>query len=141
MKNDIGFTHIALSAKNIEASIDFYSRYAKMCVVHDRVDTDTGIRVVWLSDQTHPFVLVLIQSEHPNTILRPEAHLGVGCADKEEINQLCDLAIKEGILVKEPMDSGYPVGFWALISDPDGHTLELSFGQEIGLTVEKSKKS
>jgi hypothetical protein len=26
------------------------------------------------------------------------------------------------------------VGTWAFLRDPDGHTLELSFGQEIGLT-------
>jgi catechol 2,3-dioxygenase-like lactoylglutathione lyase family enzyme len=139
MRNDIGFTHIALSAKNINASIDFYARYSKMAVVHDRIDAATGIRVVWLSDQTRPFVLVLIQSEQPETILKPSAHLGVGCANKAEIDQLCEQARAEGILAKEPVDSGYPVGYWALINDPDGHTLELSFGQEIGLTVEESK--
>jgi hypothetical protein len=37
-----------------------------------------------------------------------------------------------------PTDSGYPVGYWALLSDPDGHTLELSYGQEVGLTVERA---
>ncbi|HNC43573.1 MAG TPA: VOC family protein, partial [Acidobacteriota bacterium] len=25
---------------------------------------------------------------------------------------------------------------WAFLRDPDGHTLELAFGQEVGLTVE-----
>ena len=34
-----------------------------------------------------------------------------------------------------PIDSGEPVGYWAFLSDPDGHTLELAFGQEVGLTV------
>jgi hypothetical protein len=29
------------------------------------------------------------------------------------------------------------VGYWAFLQDPDGHTLELSYGQEFGLTVEK----
>jgi lactoylglutathione lyase len=32
-------------------------------------------------------------------------------------------------------DFGPPVGYWAFIADPDGNTLELSFGQEVGLTV------
>ncbi len=35
-----------------------------------------------------------------------------------------------------PTDSGYPVGYWAFIEDPDGNNLEISFGQEVGLTVE-----
>ena len=39
------------------------------------------------------------------------------------------------------LEEFHPVGYWALISDPDGHTLELSFGQEVGFSVEKSKKN
>ena len=34
-----------------------------------------------------------------------------------------------------PFDSGPPVGYWAIIPDPDGHNLELSYGQEVGTTV------
>ena len=36
MKNDVGLTHIALSAINVDASIQFYARYVKMEVVHER---------------------------------------------------------------------------------------------------------
>lgn len=138
MKNDVGFTHIALTARDIDASIEFYSCYANMTAVHDRVDADGNSRVVWLSDRIRPFVLVLIQSEHPEPILKPFAHLGVGCATKEEVDRLCDLAREEGRLISGPTDSGYPVGYWAFIRDPDGHSLEISYGQEVGLTVEKS---
>jgi len=38
------------------------------------------------------------------------------------------------VLLAEPRDDGPPVGIWAFLQDPDGHTLELSYGQEIGLT-------
>jgi len=31
------------------------------------------------------------------------------------------------------------VGYWAFIADPDGNNLELSFGQEIGVTVARRK--
>jgi hypothetical protein len=34
-----------------------------------------------------------------------------------------------------PRDYGPPVGYWAFLSDPDGHTVEISHGQEVGLTV------
>ena len=134
-KPDIGLTHVALAASNLDESINFYSRYAKMEIVHERTDEPTGVRVVWLSDNTRPFVLVLVESENPAPILTPFAHLGVGCASKEEVDVLCSQAREEGVLAKDPVDSGYPIGYWAFLSDPDGHTLELSYGQEIGLTV------
>jgi hypothetical protein len=36
--------------------------------------------------------------------------------------------------------AGDPVGYTARIADPDGHSLELSFGQEVGLTVQSAAK-
>ncbi|MFB2896662.1 VOC family protein [Aerosakkonemataceae cyanobacterium BLCC-F50] len=135
---DIGFTHIALPVSNIEKSIEFYTTYAQMQVVHRRIDATAGVAVAWLSDNTRPFVIVLIQTNSVQPILSPLAHLGVGCKSREAMDVLCDQARQEGILVEEPKDSGYPVGYWAFLRDPDGHTLELSYGQEIGLTVEKA---
>jgi hypothetical protein len=101
-----------------------------MQVVHRR----TG--VVWLSDRTRPFVIVLAEAAAVENPLRPFAHLGVGCASRGEVDRLAGMARAEGRLVGGPLDSGPPVGYWAFIADPDGHTLELSFGQEVGLTVE-----
>lgn len=135
---DIGLTHIALPVSNVEQSIEFYETYAQMQVVHRRIDANAGVAVAWLSDNTRPFVIVLIQTQSVQPILSPFAHLGVGCKSREAMDILCDKARQEGILVEEPKDSGYPVGYWAFLRDPDGHTLELSYGQEIGLTVEKA---
>ncbi|HEY9824021.1 MAG TPA: VOC family protein [Stenomitos sp.] len=135
---DIGLTHIALPVTEIDKSIDFYVAYAGMQVVHRRIDAETGIAVAWLSDHTRPFVIVLIQSSSAHPVLSPLAHLGVGCKSREFMDSLCEKAREEGILLQEPKDSGYPIGYWAFLRDPDGHTLELSYGQEIGLTVDKS---
>jgi hypothetical protein len=33
-------------------------------------------------------------------------------------------------------DSGPPVGYFGVIVDPDGHNLELAFGQEVAFTVQ-----
>ena len=132
---DVGLTHVALPVSNVERSIEFYKTYANMQVVHQRIDTETGIPVVWLSDRTRPFVIVLIQAESVHPVLSAMAHLGVGCRSREDLDILCSKAKQEGILLKSPQDSGYPVGYWAFLSDPDGHTLELSYGQEVGLTV------
>jgi catechol 2,3-dioxygenase-like lactoylglutathione lyase family enzyme len=132
---DIGLTHIALPVTNVDASVSFYARYAAMRVVHRRVDASDGRQVVWLSDGTRPFVIVLIQSDRVASPLLPIAHLGVGCAARADVDRLAAEAHAEGRSVWGPTDSPPPVGYWALISDPDGHTLELSHGQEVALAV------
>ncbi|GFE71992.1 VOC family protein [Chroococcus sp. FPU101] len=133
---DIGLTHVALPVSDLEQSIAFYFTYAGMQVVHRRLDAETGVAVVWLCDRTRPFVVVLIQINPVRPILSPLAHLGVGCKSREDLERLCQIARHEGRLLSEPKDSGYPIGYWAFLRDPDGHTLELSYGQEIGLTLE-----
>jgi len=42
---------------------------------------------------------------------------------------MCVEAEREGCLRHGPVDSGYPLGYWAFLADPDGHQLELSYGQ------------
>lgn len=132
MAHDVGLTHVALPVTALDASEAFYRRYAGMDVVHRRDG------VVWLSDRTRPFVIVLVRVDAVTTPLGPFAHLGVGCASREEVDRLSAQARKEGCLVGGPRDEGPPVGYWAFLRDPDGHTLELSFGQEVALTVEQA---
>lgn len=136
---DRGLTHIALPVSDLDESIAFYERYAAMKVVHDRVDPPTGGRVAWLGDGTRPFVIVLIETGSVANPLVPIAHLGVGCESRQEVDRLAALAEAEGRPTWGPTDSPAPVGYWVLISDPDHHTLELSHGQEIGLTVARAE--
>ena len=135
---DVGLTHVALPVRDLGASLAFYKKYAAMDVVHDRTDEVTGTRVVWVSDGTRPFVLVLIESGEVRHPLLPIAHLGVGCRSREDVDRLTREARAEGRACYGPIDAGYPVGYFVLISDPDNHTLELSHGQEVGLTVERA---
>jgi catechol 2,3-dioxygenase-like lactoylglutathione lyase family enzyme len=136
--HDVGLTHVALLTANPDASIAFYAKYAAMHVVHRRIDPDSQRTVVWLSNGTRPFVIVLIQTDKVDAPLRPFAHLGVGCTSREEVERLCRQAVADGCLHSGPADSGYPVGYWAFLSDPDGNTVEISYGQEIALTLSKS---
>lgn len=130
--SDVGLTHVALPVRDLEASAAFYAQYARMQVVFQREG------VLWLSDKTRPFVIVLVESDQI-TPLAPFAHLGVGCESRLDLDQLCEQARAEGRLAAGPEEHGPPVGYWAFLRDPDGHTLELSFGQDVGLTVERSK--
>lgn len=129
---DRGLTHVALVVTQLDRSIEFYEHFAHMQVVHRRSD---DMEVAWLSDLTRPFVLVLVQGPMPEAPLGPFAHLGIGCESREHVDRLVAEAAAQDCLALGPLDSGYPVGYWAFIRDPDGHTLELSYGQEVGLTV------
>jgi len=132
-RHDVGLTHVALVVSDLERAISFYARYAGMQVVHRRATAEGG--VAWLSDLTRPFVIVLAQGPAREPGLGPFGHLGVACASRADVDRLAAQAAGEGILRREPRDLGPPVGYYALLSDPDGHTLELTFGQEVGLTV------
>jgi lactoylglutathione lyase len=129
--SDLGLTHIALPVRSLAASTSFYQSYARMQVIHRRHS------VVWISDLTRPFAIVLIETTSEVRPLLPIAHLGVGVESEQEVDRLCQLARQAGCLAREPEQSGPPVGYWALLSDPDGHTLEISHGQEVRLTVER----
>jgi catechol 2,3-dioxygenase-like lactoylglutathione lyase family enzyme len=135
---DHGVTHIALPVTDLAASLDFYARFARMQVVHRRTDPDSGTSVAWISDLTRPFVLVLIEVDHldGSTLGGAYCHVGVGVARRGDVDELCATARAERRTVLGPFDAGPPVGYWAYVVDPDGHNLELSFGQEVGLAVD-----
>lgn len=135
MAMDVGLTHVALPVSDPDDSVRFYERYADMHIVHRREDAP-GSRVVWLSDLTRPFVIVLIEHPGDTGTLGGWAHLGVACESRAEVDRRCDEAREAGLAVSGPVDSGPPVGYWAIIPDPDGHNLELSFGQEVGVAVD-----
>lgn len=134
--SDLGLTHIALTCTDLDKTIAFYAEYADMKVVHDR--QSGGVRVAWLSDQTRPFVIVFMQAAEVERPLGPFAHLGVGLKSREEVDARVAKARAAGIAVDGPTDSGPPVGYWVFLRDPDGHTLELAFGQEVEFTVKSA---
>lgn len=131
---------------DLDASIAFYGTYADMHVVHARSGADGSGRVAWISDGTRPFVIVLIESPAPfpgsglipralSSLMPHFSHLGVACESREAVDAACERAEREGVLEHAPRDFGPPVGYFGLIRDPDGHSLEVSFGQEVGLAA------
>ncbi len=145
--SDLGFTHVAIEVRSLDDSIAFYAKYAQMEVVDRRHDPAAGTTVAWISDLTRPFIIVLIEARS-RTVLRARikdfmrrriarfTHFGVGCESLAAIDKLVEQARREGILLRPPADAGPPVGYFAMIRDPDGNSLEVAFGQEVGLTLE-----
>jgi len=138
---DTGLTHVAFEVKDLAKSIDFYQRYANMKLVHQREPgAPEAEKVAWLSDLTRRFAIVLVQTQiSDDTPLGPFGHLGVACASREEIDEKVAMAQREGVLRRAPEESGPPVGYWAFFADPDGNTLELSYGQQVGYTVDQAQ--
>ena len=56
-------------------------------------------------------------------------------ATRQEIDEKTARARREGVLRSEPEQLGEPVGYYVFFADPDGNTLELSYGQRVGLEV------
>lgn len=132
---DVGFTHVAFMVKDLDKSVNFYQRYTAMKVIHHREPNLPDARkVAWLSDRTRPFALVLVQADNNlDTPLGHFGHLGVACATKAEIDHKTEMARVEGVLRREPEQLGDPVGYFVFFADPDGNTLELSYGQRVGI--------
>lgn len=136
--HDIGFTHIALTCRDAARTIGFYQRFAGLHLIHDRHEPD-GPRVFWLSDLRRPFAIVFLETATPETPLGPFGHLGVCLESRAEVDARVAAAREQGFTVEGPTDSGPPVGYWAFIRDPDGHTLEISHGQSIEPAVAEIK--
>lgn len=125
-------THLALGVQNLERTIDFYRRHARMHVVHDR--HDGAMRVVWLSDRAErpEFVLVLFEV-HATPPVAPSTliHLGFAVESRADVDAAADAGRRDGILVHPPTDAGPVVGYFCIVRDPDGNQVEFSHGQPI----------
>ena len=126
-------THVALNCADVQASVEFYRSYAGMEITHERVDD--GVRVVWLGREVvaPTFVLVLIGQPGKRPPSPPSIdHLGFACAERGDVDEAVARARAEGVPVPfGPRDLGHPVGYIAILEDPDGNRIELSHGQPI----------
>lgn len=124
-------THVALRVKDVERSVAFYERYARLVVCHER--EDEGTRVVWLAERTEDpdFVFVLIPMPHSENESPAVHHFGFSTASRDEVDQIARLARADGLLREGPIDAGGVVGYLCIVEDPDRNWVEFSFGQPI----------
>jgi len=125
-------THLALGVQDLDRSIAFYRKHVNWQVVHDRAED--GRRVVWLAGQEADPGFVLVLFEVPGerragpTNLQ---HLGFAVASRAEVDRAAAAARADGVLALEPIYAGPIVGYFCIVTDPDGNQVEFSYGQPI----------
>ena len=122
--------HIAIRTRDLDATIAFYTRFAGLSVIHERVDE--GIRVAWLADSaaSDPFVIVALELPYEDSYEpSPTDHFGFELESREAVDKVGALAREQGNLKFGPADAGPIVGYIVLVRDPSGNTCEFSYGQ------------
>ena len=126
-------THVALLVSDVDRTADFYIKYCGLKVIARRLDPNTGFRVVWLGEDLK-FVIVAFESEKKpiQSVTKPLNHLGFSLDTKEKVDQVSEIAKEEGLLNYGPVYIDADVGYICEILDPDGNSVEFSYGQKLG---------
>lgn len=131
MTIEVGLSHVALPVSDVDRSIAFYERWAGLQVIDRIEDPKSGAKAARLSDPRRGdgFAIALVQHGDVTHTLAGMGHIGVGCADRAEVDRMSKEAEAASCLGRGPVDAGFPLGYWSFLVDPDGHHLELSYGQ------------
>ena len=146
MTKKVSLSHLAIPVIDVDKSIAFYAKYVEMKVVRERENP----RNVWLADGIRPFQLVLLEAVrcdiedavrsgptdyHNAKLSHPilaSMHLGFTCSSCTQVKRIAEMAKEEGILEHGPLEENWPGGYCAYISDPSGHSVEISYNQQAG---------
>lgn len=140
------WTHIALRVADIDASIDFYTRFASLELLDRRIDPEGYGAWLGHSDQVeHPFVLVLVQffeghdpyADTPLAKLAPFNHIGIELPTQQAVDEIAAAGAAAGCLEYPPQWLPAPVGYICMLSDPDGNLVEFSYDQGVYETARR----
>jgi len=136
------WTHIALPAGDLDASILWYTEFTPLVLLDRREDRDG--QSAWLCHERqidNPFVLVLVMvwrdKGKPSPIMTPFAHLGIEVPARSDVDSVAVRARTAGCLVWEPADLPDPIGYICAIADPDGNVIEISHNQGVYAKVQQ----
>lgn len=125
-------THIAMQVVDVEECQQFYQEYCGMQVCNQRGD---GSGVVWLAEpgRERELIVVLIPGGtgqvHPAS---DSSHLGFALDSRAAVDRIAERARSQGMLLWEPREEPYPVGYYCGVRDPDSNAIEFSYGQPLG---------
>jgi len=126
-------THLGLHVADVDVSIDFYSRYCQLKLIHER---GTGPdRVIWMSEPGRETTLILVMIGGGTPTPQPDGdyrHLGFALPSKAHVDAIAALAKSESRLMWPPREEPWPTGYYCGVRDPDGQIVEFSFGQPLG---------
>lgn len=145
MSKIVSFSHLAIPVLDVEKSIAFYEKYVEMKVVRRRENPVN----VWLGDGIRPFQLVLLAADPIDIVEKrtgltdynnaklahpivASSHIGFTCSSCTQVKRIAEMAKEEGILEHGPCEEGWPGGYCAYITDPSGHSVEISYNQQAG---------
>jgi catechol 2,3-dioxygenase-like lactoylglutathione lyase family enzyme len=126
-------THIALQVEKFDQCRLFYQDYCGMKLLHQR--ESHGQRVLWMSEdgREKSLILVLLEGGHYREPAQGDySHLGFALESRQAVNRIADKARRDGCLIWEPLDNPYPVGYYCGVRDPQGNSIEFSYGQPLG---------
>ena len=129
------WTHWAIHVHDLDATVAFYRDYCALRVSHERIAGDDNHRVVWMSEpgREKDWVIVLIPNGPKRTRLENDySHVGFAVASRAEVDRIAERAREEGLLLWEPRQESFPVGYYCGVRAPDGTCVEFSFGQPLG---------
>lgn len=124
---------MALLVSDVDKTADFYIKYCNLKVLERRFNPNTGYRTIWLGENMN-FVIVTFETEKKpiQSIAKPLSHFGFALSSREEVDEIARLAQSEGILNYGPVYFDPNIGYICEILDPDGNSVEFSFGQKLG---------
>ncbi|MCA9121998.1 MAG: VOC family protein [Ilumatobacteraceae bacterium] len=131
------WTHIALPAHDMDASIAWYEKHTPLRLLERREDADGYGAWLGVPEATdHPFILVLVsffrdQPNGPQPIMAPFAHIGIEVPERADVDAAAEAARADGCLHWEPTQMPPPIGYICAIKDPDGNVIEISWDQGV----------
>ena len=134
------WTHMALIVKDMEASIAWYEKFTHLRLFK-RHEDESGYGA-WLVDPEQPdppFILVLAEffdgkdpfAPTPHHPIGPFAHFGIELTSRKAVDDLASFGREHNCLAHGPVKMPAPIGYICFLTDPDGNTIEFSYGQGV----------
>ena len=124
------FRHTMLPVKELERSIEFYTRLLGMEVLRRRINPEKkrSVGYIGYGNEDHYPVLELVEDigPDPHAKMTPwEGHISIQVSD---LYRLCEYLEKKGVKFIRPAGPNHPgrKDLVACIEDPDGYKVELN---------------